>query len=203
MPFYYLHACFTERTFSNYRETCQSWHGCGQNVAGNSRGNKYLLAQAYCWYQLSHLWHCAGQHDCFLPILFNLTSMIQTVKSNKEECIKMTEHTYELICAIINICQDSTVELSAVMIRNIGQFSEWVVDDCLYVMIVSSDRVANLHPYSHQHTWEDSFFHAPADWRKHTQAASATCWKFFPSSVLQRRIETCTECFYSKECALL
>lgn len=50
--------------------------------------------------------------------------MIQTVKSNKEECIKMTEQTYELICAIINICQDSTVELSAVMIRNIGQFSE-------------------------------------------------------------------------------
>lgn len=50
--------------------------------------------------------------------------IMQTVKANRDECIKMTEQTYELICAIINVCRDSTVDLSPAMVRNIGKLSE-------------------------------------------------------------------------------
>ncbi|KAJ7819362.1 hypothetical protein B0H14DRAFT_2600689 [Mycena olivaceomarginata] len=49
---------------------------------------------------------------------------VQRVKDNKDACMKMTEHAYELVCAIINICRDAEAELAPAMVRSITQLSE-------------------------------------------------------------------------------
>ncbi|KAJ7104902.1 hypothetical protein C8R44DRAFT_987793 [Mycena epipterygia] len=50
--------------------------------------------------------------------------MVQRVKDNEKACVKMAEQSYELVCALINICRDSEAELASAMVRSITQFSE-------------------------------------------------------------------------------
>ncbi|TFK37263.1 hypothetical protein BDQ12DRAFT_667197 [Crucibulum laeve] len=63
-----------------------------------------------------------------LKTIAGLTNLIiqtvQTVQYNKDECICMTERTYWLICAIINICKNTGAELPPDMVRNIEQFQD-------------------------------------------------------------------------------
>ncbi|TFK39651.1 hypothetical protein BDQ12DRAFT_722486 [Crucibulum laeve] len=49
---------------------------------------------------------------------------VQTVRYNKDECIRMTECIYWLICAIINICKNTEAELSPTMMGNIEQLQD-------------------------------------------------------------------------------
>ncbi|TFK37765.1 hypothetical protein BDQ12DRAFT_723843 [Crucibulum laeve] len=51
---------------------------------------------------------------------------VETVRYNKEECVRMTGFTYELICAIINICKNTEAELPPSMVQNIEKFQEYV-----------------------------------------------------------------------------
>ncbi|KAJ7598445.1 hypothetical protein C8J56DRAFT_881077 [Mycena floridula] len=53
-----------------------------------------------------------------------LKAIAGTVRTNKEQCFLMTERSYELICAIINVCRDTEVKLAPAMIRSIDQFTE-------------------------------------------------------------------------------
>ncbi|TFK37262.1 hypothetical protein BDQ12DRAFT_753342 [Crucibulum laeve] len=73
----------------------------------------------------------------YLKTIAGLTTSIiqtvQTVRYNKDECIRMTEHTYWLICAIINICKNTEAELPLDMVRNIEQFQETVQKLLSYV----------------------------------------------------------------------
>lgn len=48
----------------------------------------------------------------------------QTVKVNKDETMRMTQQVYTLICAVINLCHDTDVELPPAMIHNMAQLSE-------------------------------------------------------------------------------
>ncbi|TFK35516.1 hypothetical protein BDQ12DRAFT_759846 [Crucibulum laeve] len=63
-----------------------------------------------------------------LKTIAGLTTLIiqtvETVRYNKDECIRMTERTYWLICAIINICKNTEAELPPDMVRNIEQFQD-------------------------------------------------------------------------------
>ncbi|TFK37268.1 hypothetical protein BDQ12DRAFT_753347 [Crucibulum laeve] len=63
-----------------------------------------------------------------LKTIAGLTTLIiqtvQTVRYNKDECIRMTERTYWLICAIINICKNTEAEVPPDMVRNIEQFQD-------------------------------------------------------------------------------
>ncbi|KAJ7807908.1 hypothetical protein B0H14DRAFT_2525517 [Mycena olivaceomarginata] len=49
---------------------------------------------------------------------------VQRVRDNKDACMNMTQRTYEIVCAIINICRDSEADLAPAMVRSITQFSE-------------------------------------------------------------------------------
>ncbi|KAJ7104904.1 hypothetical protein C8R44DRAFT_807253 [Mycena epipterygia] len=53
-----------------------------------------------------------------------IMEMIQCVKDTEQAGVKMAERSYQLVCAIINICHDSEADLAPTMIRNIAQFSE-------------------------------------------------------------------------------
>ncbi|TFK37206.1 P-loop containing nucleoside triphosphate hydrolase protein [Crucibulum laeve] len=63
-----------------------------------------------------------------LKTIAGLTTLIiqtvQTVRYNKDECIRMAERTYWLICAIINICKNTEAELPPDMVRNIERFQD-------------------------------------------------------------------------------
>ena len=50
----------------------------------------------------------------------------KTVKANKEECMRLTERVYQVICAIINLTMDSKAELPPALTRGIVGFYEYV-----------------------------------------------------------------------------
>ncbi|KAJ7588669.1 P-loop containing nucleoside triphosphate hydrolase protein [Mycena floridula] len=58
----------------------------------------------------------------YLQGLAGITSMIfetiENVKSNKEKCLIMTEQVYELICAVINCCEDA-IKLAPAFLHSI------------------------------------------------------------------------------------
>ncbi|TFK37285.1 hypothetical protein BDQ12DRAFT_753359 [Crucibulum laeve] len=64
----------------------------------------------------------------YLKTIAGLTTLIiqtvETVRHNRDECLRMTECTYELVCAIINICKNTEAELSPAMVRNIEHFED-------------------------------------------------------------------------------
>lgn len=44
---------------------------------------------------------------------------LQNVKSNKEKCLMMTEQVYELVCAVINCCEEA-IELAPAFLHAIS-----------------------------------------------------------------------------------
>ncbi|KAJ7592497.1 P-loop containing nucleoside triphosphate hydrolase protein [Mycena floridula] len=46
--------------------------------------------------------------------------MFSNVKSNKEKCLIMTEQVYELMCAIINCCEDATMEIAPAFLNSVS-----------------------------------------------------------------------------------
>ncbi|TFK37279.1 hypothetical protein BDQ12DRAFT_724427, partial [Crucibulum laeve] len=70
----------------------------------------------------------------YLKTIAGLTTLIiqtvETVRYNRDECLRMTESTYELMCAIINICKNTEAELLPAMVRNIEHF-----EDTLYKLL--------------------------------------------------------------------
>jgi hypothetical protein len=79
-------------------------------------GLSLLILQTAQVGQLVSVW--SGYNDDFTR---------QTVKTNKEECVHLGERIYELLCAIINICRDTVVELPSILVNNITQLSEYDV----------------------------------------------------------------------------
>ncbi|TFK37270.1 P-loop containing nucleoside triphosphate hydrolase protein [Crucibulum laeve] len=80
-----------------------------------------------------------------LKTIAGLTTLIiqtvQTVRYNKDECMRMTEHTYWLICAIINICKNTEAELPPDMVRNIEQFQDTLQKLLSYVRMHVDSRL--------------------------------------------------------------
>ncbi|TFK37777.1 hypothetical protein BDQ12DRAFT_723857 [Crucibulum laeve] len=78
----------------------------------------------------------------YLKTIAGLTTLIiqtvETVRYNKEECVRMTGYAYELICAIINICKSTEAEIPSSMVRNIEQFQEYVSFDIIVVVTGSN-----------------------------------------------------------------
>ncbi|KAF9001119.1 hypothetical protein BDQ17DRAFT_638085 [Cyathus striatus] len=70
-----------------------------------------------------------------------IAETIQTVKNNKQDCIKMTERAYELVCAIINVFSESEAELSPSMVRNIVQFTDTLQKLLSYVRIQAEGSI--------------------------------------------------------------
>jgi len=53
-----------------------------------------------------------------------LSDSIQAIKSNKDQCIRMSEQIYEILCAIINMCGSARpgTELPLATMRSLAQF---------------------------------------------------------------------------------
>ncbi|KAJ7147805.1 hypothetical protein C8R43DRAFT_1195033 [Mycena crocata] len=51
-----------------------------------------------------------------------LVETVQTVKSNKSQCISMLGRIHEIVSAVINICEDGSGALSPTILRNLSQF---------------------------------------------------------------------------------
>ncbi|KAJ7118138.1 hypothetical protein C8R44DRAFT_923364 [Mycena epipterygia] len=64
-------------------------------------------------------------------VSFRITQTVRTYSpivssislENEEACLKITGRTYELVCAVIDICSDSRAELASAMLRSTVQFS--------------------------------------------------------------------------------
>ncbi|KAJ7630061.1 hypothetical protein DFH06DRAFT_1439649 [Mycena polygramma] len=48
----------------------------------------------------------------------------QSVKKNKEQCVALVEQIYEIICALIELCADTSAPLSPVLLDGMAMFAE-------------------------------------------------------------------------------
>ncbi|TFK37326.1 hypothetical protein BDQ12DRAFT_750672 [Crucibulum laeve] len=89
-----------------------------------------------------------------LKTIAGLTTLIiqtvQTVRYNKDECIRMTERTYWLICAIINICKNFEAELPPDMMRNIEQLQNTLQKLLSYVQshVITAVTLAEMQEHA-------------------------------------------------------
>ncbi|TFK37306.1 hypothetical protein BDQ12DRAFT_713653 [Crucibulum laeve] len=66
---------------------------------------------------------------------------VQAVRSNRQECVRMTEQTYHIVCTIINLCADSPVEIPQRTMRIIEEFTGTIQKILSYVRIQAEGSV--------------------------------------------------------------